>query len=541
MYDAHTRILGICLLLWPVFADALPAQGHKPQQVYQYHTVVPYADAKSAIRNATCYLWIPPACSKVRAVVIASQNVLEQWLLEHPVFRKVCSKNNLAIVWACPGFFVDGTTHHPELNIPTIKRILDSLAILSGYSELQQVPWFPIGHSGTNNLVDVLVQHVPQRLVAAIKMKGEPEFKSPTVPVLCTAGGYFEWNQQNEDLVHSFDSIPKYRFVLRERAATGNLLSYFLDANTGHFDCSEQLTQAVAGFVDAACKARLPRRGTYSLVPVKLSDGWVTGLRLPGEAGSKPRRYNETNTMHHQLPWFLSRRQAKAAWKLAHADFTRKPQIAGFANEQGVPAGFTRGIVWPIPYTTGDDGITFSINPFFFKAIPDTFLHAGTPLGKGKASPAVELLCGNARHVTGNIFSIAPERNYKASATYFVIRQQGDKEYRSSVQPGSFVLKANDKGEAQTIKFEPVANLEQGHAPIPLSATSTSGMPVYFYVKSGPAEVRGNQLHVLAIPPRSAFPVRVTVVAWQWGRSGPQAVQTAPFVERIFLIYKAKA
>ena len=38
--------------------------------------------------------------------------------------------------------------------------------------------------------------------------------------------------------------------------------------------------------------------------------------------------------------------------------------------------------------------------------------------------PNVILLCGNAKHITGNIFQLTPERNFKTSATYFVIRQK---------------------------------------------------------------------------------------------------------------------
>jgi len=38
------------------------------------------------------------------------------------------------------------------------------------------------------------------------------------------------------------------------------------------------------------------------------------------------------------------------------------------------------------------------------------------------------------------------------------------------------------------------------------------------------------------IPPRSVYPIKVTVVAWQWGRSTPPLVQTAPLVGQTFMI-----
>jgi hypothetical protein len=531
------------LLLFIIFQDRVFAQrdkqSHEPQPTYQFHITLEYKDAKGKSRNTTVYLWVPTRSKQLSGVVLGSQNVLEQWLFEHPLIRKVCSRKHLAIVWACPGFFVDGPTHHPELNIPMIGRVLDSLSNRSGYTELKQVPWLPVGHSGTNNLVDVLVEKVPEKLIAAIKMKGEPNFKHAEVPVLCTAGEYFEWNQQKEDLVHPFDSMPKYREVLNERAATGNLLSYFFDANTGHFDCSESLTKLVANYIATACEARLPASNDGSLKKVSQAQGWIAGLPIPGEQSLKPKRYVQAGPSQKSYPWFLSRIQAKQAWQLAHVNYRRKPQIAGFSDSVGRPAGFTRGIVWPIPYRVGEDGVTFSIHPVLFTQIPDTFRFPKTPLGHGRATPRVVMLCGNAKRVGEYTFQLAPERSYMGSATYFVIRMEGDRTYRTSIQPGSLVLKSNQLGVPQKIQWEMPAHIQESTKSIQLKAESNAGLKVSYYVKSGPAELKGNELRVKKIPVKAKYPVQVTVVAYQWGRNTPQdAVQTAPFVERTIWIHK---
>ena len=50
---------------------------------------------------------------------------------------------------------------------------------------------------------------------------------------------------------------------------------------------------------------------------------------------------------------------------------------------------------------------------------------------------------------------------------------------------------------------------------------------VCFYVQEGPAEVKDGKLVFTKIPPRSKFPVRVTVVAWQYGRAVEPKVKTA--------------
>ena len=71
---------------------------------------------------------------------------------------------------------------------------------------------------------------------------------------------------------------------------------------------------------------------------------------------------------------------------------------------------------------------------------------------------------------------------------------------------------------------------------ISLNGTADSGLPVYYYVKEGPAEIKGDKLVLTKIPSRAKFPVKVTVVAWQYGRSGEPKVQTAEGVEQSFYI-----
>jgi hypothetical protein len=69
-----------------------------------------------------------------------------------------------------------------------------------------------------------------------------------------------------------------------------------------------------------------------------------------------------------------------------------------------------------------------------------------------------------------------------------------------------------------------------------LPATCDSGRVVDYFVLAGPTEVAGNRLTLTQIPPRAKFPVKVTVVACQWGRSVAPLLQTATPVEQSFFI-----
>ena len=60
------------------------------------------------------------------------------------------------------------------------------------------------------------------------------------------------------------------------------------------------------------------------------------------------------------------------------------------------------------------------------------------------------------------------------------------------------------------------------------------GIAVSYFVKEGPAILEGNILKIQNIPPSSKFPIKVTVVAWQYGIKNKY--QTAEPVERFFYI-----
>ena len=92
-------------------------------------------------------------------------------------------------------------------------------------------------------------------------------------------------------------------------------------------------------------------------------------------------------------------------------------------------------------------------------------------------------------------------------------------------------------GQPQEINFPGLNDVYAGYdEEIRLLATSSSGLPVSFYVESGPAIVKGDSLILTGIPPRAKFPVEVTVVAWQYGISGQW--QSATPVKSVFRIWK---
>lgn len=102
----------------------------------------------------------------------------------------------------------------------------------------------------------------------------------------------------------------------------------------------------------------------------------------------------------------------------------------------------------------------------------------------------------------------------------------------------SFAICSPDGLQRIELKVEMVDNHVWEHD-FESDATSDSGLPVYYYVKYGPAEIHGNMLKFKEIPPRSKFPIEVSVVAWQYGIYG--RFRTAEPVERIFRLLHGAA
>ncbi len=117
------------------------------------------------------------------------------------------------------------------------------------------------------------------------------------------------------------------------------------------------------------------------------------------------------------------------------------------------------------------------------------------------------------------------------------VRHPGTDSIRGVSTP--FPLVATSPGgeaEAQRIVFRGLPSVPVGTETMTLSATSTAGLPVRYYVDSGPAIVIGNVLYFSEIPPRARFPVNVEVVAWQNGTTAGDGVRRAQPVHRTFQI-----
>ena len=514
-------------------------------QVFQFvqsGTCTAWSDGST--NNAKAYLWIPEECKRLRGLLILCANVPEHRLVSHPAIRKVCSNNNLGIVW-CAQSFMNFSRQKPGFkkmaneNATTVvflQQLLDGLAKSSGYEEVATVPWLPMGESGHLLMVDALVEAMPQRCIAGIWIKNS--HLPPTnrqVPALVSFGTAQEWSQEKSDIRTSWNNIAgTYDGILKQRQANPKWpFSYIIDGGSGHFDCSDRLTAYFANYIEAASKARLSDDGNPTLKPIRIENGFVADLPVPGHEGQpvKPASANDA------LPWFFDKAMAQEAQAIAAINWKAETQLPGCLDDDGkvLPFNFN-GIVDMRPTKMEADGITFSLHGKMLDTIPTNFVAAGERLAKTPGSPTAEWLCGNVSPLGANRFRIAPGR--AGGTVYLALRKEGTDTIRRVVQPIHIELHPmrNNEGKAQTITFDAIPDVKAGTVSIPLQAKSDAGLTVLYYVDAGPAIVVDNKLVFTKIPPRSRFPIDVTIVAWQWGQSADPKVKTANHVKQTFTI-----
>ena len=328
--------------------------------------------------------------------------------------------------------------------------------------------------------------------------------------------------------------------VRRRSVAAGWPCSLLVEPASGHFECTEPMADYLAAYIRAAARARLDPAGGPALRPVDLGTGFVAGLPLKDDAGFPPTAVRECPKDRKSLPWFFTAELAQAAYDMADMNWKARTQVPVITDAAGLPLPFGyRGIFSPLPYETGDDGITFGLRTGFLDRIPAGWMHGGTALGHAAGEPVAEWICGHVAPLGGNRFRIALDRTWQHSPTFLRVWHPGDDDYRPAVQPAELKITPNTAGTPQSIAFEPIPDQSTDVREISLRASSDAGLPVRFFVKVGPAEIQGDRLVLTTIPPRSRLPLTVTVVAWQWGRSAAPPVQTAPLVERSFRIVDA--
>lgn len=182
--------------------------------------------------------------------------------------------------------------------------------------------------------------------------------------------------------------------------------------------------------------------------------------------------------------------------------------------------------------------MSFRLQGYYLDRTPPEL--SNQPPLHGHSSSPLKCVCmsGPAIQTGPDTFRLVYDFRYPAFPTdvQLLVYSEGDEKYRMAYQPGVMRVEPNKEGKEQKICFAKISDQRLGTKSVVLDATSDCRLPIQFYVKYGPAHFEGNHLVLDAIPPRSRFPVEVTVAANQWGSAAEPKIQTARPVERAFSI-----
>lgn len=506
------------------------------------------------------FLWIPPDCQRVRAVLLCQHNMLEEALLEHPKMRSSLARLGIAEVWMAPpnDYVFDFTRGAGE----AFDSMMSSLAEMSGYSELKTAPAIPMGHSACASFPWNFGAWNPARTLAMISVLGDapltnlpgsgrpnPPWGNRTiqgVPGLMVMGEY-EWLEERLSPALAF-----------RRNNPDAAIAMLAEPGRGHFDASDELLDYLILFIRKCVEQRLTSEPTGgkapTLAPINARNGWlVERWRLDTPRTIKPAPASEYTGKPDEAFWCFDSEMAEATWEFGRGQIGKAPQLLGFLQDGAlVPQQPTHAQVHLL-FDPHADGITFCLGATFLKEVESgspnltrwTRLPAGSPLGHATQGGSIKVsrITGPVRQVNHDTFQVqlnrtASTKDSRNLDVWILASHPGDARFKSAVQQALLHLQPNTRGSAQKIDFPPIADQPANAISVALRATSSSGLPVSYYVREGPAEVEGDTLRLTTIPPRARRPVSITVVAWQWGRSTEPAVNTATPVEQTFEIIR---
>ena len=495
--------------------------------------------------HPSAYLWIPENCKQVRAVIIGQHNMTEETIFEHPEFRKNMGKLGIAEIWITPG--IDQRWDVTKGTQQIFETMMKNLSEISGYTELEFAPVIPIGHSAMATYPWNFAAWNPERTLAVLSIHGDSPRTHLTgygranldwgtrtiegIPSLMVMGEDEWWEDR---LITSFDYRREY---------PNAPLSFLADAGHGHFDISDELIDYLSLFLKKTVEYRLPEHSSLDapiqLIPVEAKNGWLADRwRKNEKPTAEAASYDKYKGDKNHAFWYFDKEMADATEKYYANERGKTEQYIGFEQKGKLITFNPKSHVRMSPsFQPEADGVTFHLKAVYTDTLRNEYSkeHSTHPIRMSRICGPVEVV--NDTTFTVRFYRMGLDNPKRTGGICLMASVKQDHKYRSAVQQVEIRIPYRKKeGISQRIIFPKLSDVKASVKKISLNGTADSGLPVYYYVKEGPAEIKGDKLVLTKIPPRAKFPVKVTVVAWQYGRSGEPKVQTAEAVEQSFYI-----
>jgi hypothetical protein len=579
------------------------AQADAPGQVWQWS--IPVKGGLNNQGQPWAYLWIPEDCSKVRGLILVQNNMEELSIVENQQFRDSMQSIGFGEIWIAPAF-------RPYFNIQEgdkelLLQILKDLADRSGYDEINNVPLVPIGHSAMANFPFAVMAGCPERALCGISVSGMFPYEfgnsvgmntqcGRTIDYIPFLASISEW----EGCGDPGNSTMNYAFNKRS-FYNKTPISNLPGAGEFHFATTQKKTNFIAYYIKKAAYYRLKKDATATtlatLKPIDplttgwLVDRWQKNMR-PRYPAAVPSsfwgRKSEIGSAGEENFWCFDKDMARRIEEYQSAYFRKTPCLIAY-NQSTTPgvvgsavAQTNNHVQCTLKFIPLNDSLDFELSSSFLDEIPAVsgrcvnFMSTTDTVTGNLIYPAVGTIIGHPSNnslsvidrecnmfsklrkdpITGiTTFRMTLDRGLPSAASnyqqfaIFSVAHPGDATYKASVlQADMSIPVRNTTGLTQSITFPQIADVSNILNPVLLNATSSLGMPVQYYVQEGPVKIVNNKLVFTTIPQSAKLPIKVTVVAWQWGRNADlaarvtsatypgQQIQTAKPVSNTFYI-----
>lgn len=467
------------------------------------------------------FLWVPPEAETVAGIVVAGTTSIEKDVVRDPRVRAVCRDRDLAIIFGTRGLggFFD-------------QDLLDRLAEHSGYAELSTAPLFFLGHSAGGPQAKALAKSYSERTFGLMLSRGGIPDPGSRFPTLVLTGQFDEFGGPMRTAEGREPAWENPRDALQKARAEDPALivSFAVEPGAGHFGWSPRNGEIFALFLDKAAAG--------------IRDPWVSSLHL--RETTRPQSEGEfvgdpgTHALHLDEELAMALHDYHAALRSG-----KKDQFLRWENRYWVDAGVRR-FFHHLDFV--GDGDRFQVNPTFANRVPQQpneqgpiWLEAGEEVGHAGGEIQLRIVSGPAEVVDGHQIRLRHDALNPAIGPWgrltFLAYSEGNADYRYTELPGMAPRGyRGPQGQGQTITFADLPAPETVSYPLPLVATSSSGLPVSFYVARGPAVVRDGHLHPAEVPVRATFPLEIEVVAYQVGSGVEPRFSPAPAVVQILTL-----
>ena len=490
------------------------------------------------IPDRRAFLWVPPDCPRVRGLVVAVQNMLEQPLFERPAFRDICAENDLGIVMVYSGhdriFADDKDPNHPKRSAldlflnpefpkgaedpkgagEDLQQVLDALAEESGYDEIRYAPLMLVGHSSAGSFVWHLHQWNPSRIFAIMPFKTGIKTDGPQgIPIFDVESEWFEFGNDAHDMWLN----PRAKKMQLAARANGDqsLLSFYVDIGSGHCNASDDAIPLMGLFIKKAVAARIPREvpasAPVAVKPIEVESGWLLDPEKLGKPEGQPVAYRDWPGDPKKAFWYFDREMAAAVQEHMTAQLAKKPQFIGFVDKGRTN---TSAAMFRFDAKFIDGAGTFKLEAVYLDHATNNLLPPETKFDHPDSPILYRVNSGGVVQVASNIFRICPHAGPLVPQgnpwePTLVAYNLGDSTFRPMDHSAhAYLTLINTAGETQTMDFPPIPDQILGGKTIKLRARASSGLPVQFFVVSGPVTIAGDVLTVGKIPRRANSPSR---------------------------------